>query len=108
MKPLNYFEQITKMPNKADKFDLRLRMVKSAIANETRPTARLFATTPATVRKWLGRYQQERLASRFDQAVTTTQKALTLALAAKIDKLNQFRWVQITKYKQKYQNQAMT
>ena len=30
MKPLNYFEQIIRMPNKADKFDLRLRMVKYA------------------------------------------------------------------------------
>ena len=62
MKPLNYLEQIIRMPNKADKFDLRLRMVKSAIANGIKPTARLFATTPKTVRKWLNRYHQERLA----------------------------------------------
>ena len=62
MKPLTYFEQIIKMPNKADKFDLRLRMVKSAIAVGIKPTARLFDTTPKTVRKWLERYRQERLA----------------------------------------------
>ena len=31
VKPLDYFEQMTKMPNKAEKFDLRLRMVKHAI-----------------------------------------------------------------------------
>ena len=62
MKPLNYLEQIIRMPNKADKFDLRLRMVKSALANGIKPTARLFATTPKTVRKWLNRYHQERLA----------------------------------------------
>ncbi len=62
MKPLTYYEQIIKMPNKADKFDLRLRMVKHAIANGVKPTALLFNTTPKTVRKWLVRYQQERLA----------------------------------------------
>jgi len=62
MKPLTYFEQMTKMPNKADKYDLRLRMVKYAIKNGIKPAARLFATTPKTVRKWLRRYQQERLA----------------------------------------------
>jgi transposase-like protein len=62
MKPLNYFEQIIKMPNESDKFDLRLRIVKSAISIGVKPTARLFDTTPKTVRKWLKRYQQERLA----------------------------------------------
>lgn len=50
------------MKGKTDKFDLRLRLIKSAIANGIKPTARLFATTPKTVRKWLHRYQQERLA----------------------------------------------
>lgn len=62
MKPLTYYEQIIKMPNKADKFDLRLRIVKSAISIGIKPTARLFDTTPKTVRKWLRRYKQERLA----------------------------------------------
>ena len=62
MKPLNYYEQITKMPNKADKYDIRLRLVKSAIQNGIKPTSRLFDTTPKTVRKWLRRYRQERLA----------------------------------------------
>jgi len=50
------------MPNKADKFDLRLRIVKHAITSGIKPTARLFAVTVKTVRKWLRRYQQERLA----------------------------------------------
>ena len=62
MKPLNYFEQIIRMPNKADKFDLRLRMVKHAVVYGVKPAARVFDTTPKTVRKWLNRYQQERLA----------------------------------------------
>ena len=61
MKTLNYFEQIRKMPNKADKFDLRRRMVKHAIVYGIKPTARVFDTTPVTVRKWLRRYKQERL-----------------------------------------------
>ena len=62
MHPLTYYEQIIKMPNKADKFDLRLRIIKHAIANGIKPTARIFETTPKTVRKWLERYRQERLA----------------------------------------------
>lgn len=62
MQPLTYYEQIIKMPDKADKFDLRLRIVKSAMSLGIKPAARLFDTTPKTVRKWLERYQQERLA----------------------------------------------
>ena len=62
MHPLTYYEQIIKMPNKADKFDLRLRIVKHAIVYGVKPTAGVFNTTPKTVRKWLRRYRQERLA----------------------------------------------
>ena len=62
MQPLTFYEQIIKMPNKADKFDLRLRIVKSAAGIGVKPTARLFDTTPKTVRKWLNRYRQEGLA----------------------------------------------
>ena len=50
------------MPNRADKFDLRLRMVKHALVYGIKPTTRVFATAAKTVRKWLRRYQQERLA----------------------------------------------
>ena len=49
------------MKSKADKFDLRLKMVRYAIANGIKPAARAFSTTPKTVRKWLSRYKQERL-----------------------------------------------
>jgi len=66
MHPLTYYEQIIKMPNKADKFDLRLRIVKSAAAIGVKPTARRFTTTPKTVRKWLRRYEQERLSGLND------------------------------------------
>jgi transposase len=62
MNPLVYYEQIIKMPNKADKFDLRLRIIKHAFAYGVKPTARVFDTTPKTVRKWIRRYKQERLA----------------------------------------------
>ncbi|MCY2932508.1 MAG: helix-turn-helix domain-containing protein, partial [Planctomycetota bacterium] len=50
------------MKNKASKFDLRLRVVQHALKEGVKPAARLFATTPKTVRKWLSRYRQERLA----------------------------------------------
>jgi transposase len=66
MQPLTYYEQIIKMPDKADKFDLRLRIVKYAISNGIKPTARLFAVTVKTVRKWLSRFKQERLAGLND------------------------------------------
>lgn len=58
---LTYWEQIIKMPNKADKFDLRLRIIKHALAYGVKTTASVFDTTPKTVRKWLNRYRQERL-----------------------------------------------
>jgi len=62
MKPFNFYEIIIKMKNKADKFDLRVRLVKAAIKHGVKPAAKLFDTTPKTVRKWLNRYHQERLA----------------------------------------------
>ena len=62
MKPLTYYEIIIKMKNKADKYDLRLRFINFAKQNGIKPAARLFDTTPKTVRKWLRRYQQEKLA----------------------------------------------
>jgi transposase len=62
MKPFNYYELIIKMKNKADKYDLRLRFINFAKQNGIKPAARLFATTPKTIRKWLRRYNQEKLA----------------------------------------------
>jgi transposase len=41
-----------------DAYNHRLRLVESAKRIGIKPTARLFATTVATVRKWLGRYEQ--------------------------------------------------
>jgi transposase len=61
MNPLTYYEQIIKMKGKADKFDLRLRIIKHALTYGVKPTARDFDTTPKTVRKWLNRYKQEHL-----------------------------------------------
>ena len=62
MNPYKYFIVINAMKTKADKFDLRLRMVRYAISDGIKPAARAFSTSPKTVRKWLNRYQQERLA----------------------------------------------
>jgi hypothetical protein len=56
-----YYFVLNVMKSKADKFDLRLKMVRYAIAEGIKPAARAFASTPKTVRKWLQRYQQERL-----------------------------------------------
>jgi len=39
MYPLAYYEQIVKMPNRADKFDLRRRIVKHALVYGVKPTA---------------------------------------------------------------------
>jgi transposase len=61
-KPYVYFEQIVRMKHNAGKFELRLRMVLFAKQCGVKPAARAFDTTPKTVRKWLRRYQQERLA----------------------------------------------
>src|SRR5713226_2103293 len=41
-----------------DAYNHRLRLVESARQRGIKPTARLFATTVPTVRKWLRRYQQ--------------------------------------------------
>jgi transposase len=58
----DYWETLVRMKNSASKFDLRLRVVQHALKEGVKPAARLFATTPKTVRKWLNRYRQERLA----------------------------------------------
>ena len=62
MSVYEYYIVLNAMKSKADKFDLRLKMVRCAIAEGIKPAAKTFFTTPKTVRKWLRRYQQERLA----------------------------------------------
>jgi transposase len=62
MNSYKYFIVLNAMKTQANKFDLRLKMVQYAIADGVKPAARAFATTPKTVRKWLNRYRQERLA----------------------------------------------
>ncbi len=62
MNPYKYFIVINAMKTKADKFDLRLKMVTYARKEGIKAAARAFVTTVKTVRKWLRRYQQERLA----------------------------------------------
>jgi transposase len=61
VKPFTYWELMIRMRTRSDKFDLRLRIVLHAQTHGVKPTARLFATTAKTVRKWLSRYRQERL-----------------------------------------------
>jgi len=52
---VRYFDLIREMKNA---YNHRLRLVLSAKERGIKPTARLFATSPFTVRKWLRRYQQ--------------------------------------------------
>ena len=66
MYPLTYWEQIIRMKDKSGKFDLRLRIVHHAIRYGIKPSARRFTTTVRTVRKWLRRYRQEKLAGLVD------------------------------------------
>ena len=62
MSVYEYYIVLKAMKTKADKFDLRLKMVRYAITNGVKPAASAFGTTPKTVRKWLARFRQERLA----------------------------------------------
>ena len=53
--PAPYYNLVREMK---DAYNHRLRLVQSARHRGIKPTARLFATTVPTVRKWLRRYQQ--------------------------------------------------
>src|SRR5207245_9191719 len=50
-----YFDLVREMKHA---YNHRLRLVESAKQRGIKPTARLFATTVPTVRKWLRRHQQ--------------------------------------------------
>ncbi|HXX14457.1 MAG TPA: helix-turn-helix domain-containing protein, partial [Candidatus Eremiobacteraceae bacterium] len=50
-----YFDLVREMKNA---YEHRLRLVESAKRHGIKPTARIFATTVPTVRKWLRRFQQ--------------------------------------------------
>src|SRR5579863_764502 len=51
-----YFDLIREMKKNA--YNHRLRLAESVRIRGIQPTARLFATSPFTVRKWWRRYQQ--------------------------------------------------
>jgi len=51
-----YFALVREMKDNA--YNHRLRLVESARERGIKPTARLFATTAPTVRKWLRRFQR--------------------------------------------------
>jgi len=54
--PARYFDLVREM---RDAYNHRLRLVESARERGIKPTARLFATSALTVRKWWRRYQQQ-------------------------------------------------
>jgi transposase len=55
---VRYFDLVREMK---DPYNHRLRLVQSAQQRGIKPTARFFATTVPTVRKWLRRFQQQGL-----------------------------------------------
>ena len=55
MAAARYYDLVREM---RDAYNHRLRLVESARVRGIKPTARLFATTVPTVRKWLRRFQQ--------------------------------------------------
>jgi transposase len=61
-----YFDLIREM--KPNTYNHRLRLVESAKERGIKPTARLFATTVPTVRKWLRRFQQHGPSGLLDQS----------------------------------------
>ena len=73
-----YFDLVREMK---DAYNHRLRLVESAKRRGIKPTARLFATTVPTVRKWLRRFQQHGasgLLAHFHVLVITRLKKLLL------------------------------
>jgi transposase-like protein len=56
--PVPYFEVIRQMKNA---FDFRLRLVTYARQHSIKAAARAFRTTLPTVRKWLRRYEAQKL-----------------------------------------------
>ena len=69
--PARYFDLVREMKNA---YNHRLRLVESAKQRGIKPTARLFATTVPTVRKWLRRYPAAR---PFRPASNTPALAIT-------------------------------
>jgi transposase len=60
-----YFDLVREMK---DPYNHRLRLAESAKQRGIKATARLFATTVPTVRKWLRRYQQQGLAGLLERS----------------------------------------
>ena len=67
-----YFDLVREMKNA---YNHRLRLVESAKQRGIKPTARLFTTTVATVRKWLRRYQQHGPSGLLEQSRARRQQA---------------------------------
>ena len=65
MCPVEYFTMIR---SKDHRFDYRKAMVGSALEYGVKPTARMFGTTPKTVRKWRNRYRNEGPAGLHDRS----------------------------------------
>ncbi len=71
------------MRQSKDKKVLRLKMVLSAKEKGIKPTARLFNTTPKTVRKWLRRYNESGYGGLNDQSKAPKNPASFITLKQK-------------------------
>src|SRR6266704_232473 len=72
MAATRYFDLVREMKSA---YNHRLRLVESARARGIKPTARLFATTIPTVRKWLRRYRQQGPSGLLEQSRARHQQA---------------------------------
>jgi transposase len=63
MCPVKYFTQVCL---NQDLRSLRYQLIRYAQKNGIKPAARLFHTTPTTVRKWLKRYEENALDALVD------------------------------------------
>jgi len=63
MCPLSYYQS---MRNCKDKRAHRYQMVQYALSHGVKPTARVFATSPPVVRKWLDRFKEQGYAGLVD------------------------------------------
>ena len=80
MCPVPYYDL---MRQSKDPRYVRLYMVRLAQQEGIKPVARIFGTTPKTVRKWLRRYQQQGYAGLRDQSRAPKQAAGAITPAQK-------------------------
>ena len=75
-----------------DAYNHRLRLVESAKQRGLKPTARLFATTVPTVRKWLRRFQQPSRRLRTGDFITRLAACIGARSSQRYGTISSFRF----------------